>query len=71
MTIESLIAQWPVPGIKVAGETPPFTKASNSFLFSATDIELASLLVPKIASPAQPVFSSHRQWRTKRSASGE
>jgi hypothetical protein len=69
--MESLRAQCPVPGIRDAAGTPPETSASRSFRFSPTDIEFASLLVPKTARPAQPLFSSQRQWRTKRSASGE
>jgi hypothetical protein len=68
--MESLSAQCPVPGISVEAGTPPATSASRSARFSATDIELASLLVPNTASPAQPLLRSQRQWRTKRWASG-
>jgi len=49
---------------------PPAMSASSRRRFSGTDIEFASLLVPKTARPEQPFFSSQRQWRTKRSASG-
>jgi hypothetical protein len=71
ISIESESAQCPVPGMSAAAGTPPATSASSSLLFSETDIEFASLFVPNTASPAQPDLSSQRQWRTKRSASGE
>src|SRR5262245_27760914 len=71
ISMESDSAQCPVPGIRLAAGTPPATSASSSFLFSETDIEFASLLVPNTARPAQPLFSSHLQCFTKRSASGD
>src|SRR4029077_21030407 len=67
---ESVRAQWPVPGIRDAAGTPPLMSASSSSSFSSTDMELASLLVPNTARPAQPLFISQRQCLTKRPASG-
>src|SRR3990172_1579114 len=57
--------------MSAAAATPPVTSASSSSSFSSTEREFASLLVPNTASPAQPLRSSQRQWRTKRSGSGD
>src|SRR5262245_59119659 len=53
-----------------AGSSPLPTSRSSSSIFSSTDSELASELVPKTA---RPTFcdSSQRHWRTKRSGSGD
>ncbi len=64
-------AQWPVPGISAEAGTPAWISAASMPSFSSTDREFASLLVPKMASPEQPFFSSHLQWRTNLSLSGE
>ena len=67
----SVIEQAPVPGIsfrrrdarrRSAGRAAPCARPP--------DIELASLVVPKIASPSAPWSSSQRQNATKRPASG-
>ncbi|MNR45679.1 hypothetical protein D3C85_1645580 [compost metagenome] len=63
-------AQAPVPGIMRAGGRPASSRASSSRRFSATLSELASELVPKIASPA-PCSSNERQCSTKRGALGD
>src|SRR5689334_21014628 len=49
--------------------TPAATSVSSRVIFSATDIELASELVPNTASPT-PCSSSQWQWLAKRSPSG-
>ena len=49
---------------------PASTKWSSKPIRSAGDIELASLVVPKIASPSAPWSSSQRQKAVNRPASG-
>ena len=66
---ESVSAQQPVPGIMRAGSSPAATSRSSSSIFSSTDSEFASELVPNTASPTF-CERSQRHWRTKRSGSG-
>src|SRR5215831_11502551 len=66
----SVIEQAPVPGISFAAGTPDATSRSSSAMRSLAAIELASLVVPKIARPSAPSSSSQRQNATKRPASG-
>ena len=67
---ESGSAQQPVPGIMRPGSIPLSISRSSRSIRSSTESELASEFVPKTA---RPTFweSSHRHWRTKRSASGD
>ena len=67
----SVSAQQPVPGSTFPGSMPAPRSSPSSASRSSTESELASLVVPKTASPAQPCERSQRQWRTKRAASGD
>src|SRR5471030_659116 len=66
----SLIEHEPVPGIMRAVGTPAATTLSRSVMRSSADIELASELVPNMASP-QSWLISHLQWAMKRPTSGD
>src|SRR5476651_2886294 len=66
----SLIEHEPVPGIMRAVGTPAATTLSSRPIRSSADIELASELVPNMASP-QSWLSSHLQCAMKRPRSGE
>src|SRR5579862_963466 len=66
----SVIEQAPAPGISFAGGMPAATSRSSSSIRSPADIELASLVVPKIAKPSAPSSRSQRQNAINRAASG-
>src|SRR5713226_10137121 len=66
----SVIEHAPAPGISLAGGIPAATSRSSSSIRSPADIELASLVVPKIASPSAPWSNSQRQNAINRPASG-
>ncbi len=57
----SVSAQQPVPGTSFAGSIPAPSSSSSSASRSSTERELASLVVPNTASPAQPCDNSQRQ----------
>src|SRR5438552_2418118 len=63
-------AEQPVPGMSRAGSTPSFRSASSIRSRSSRLSEFASLVVPKTASPSQPLASSLRQCARKRGRSG-
>jgi len=64
------MAHAPVPGISFSAGIPASISRSSNSIRSPGDIEFASLVVPKIASPPAPWSSSQRQKLTKRPASG-
>src|SRR6266536_353587 len=58
---ESGNAQHPVPGIMRSGGRPASTRFSSSAIFSATQSEFASELVPNTASPRDAGRFGHRE----------
>src|SRR5438477_12702811 len=66
----SVTEQAPVPGISFAAGTPAAIRRSSSSIRAPADIELASLVVPKTASPSALWSNSQRQNAINRPASG-